>query len=578
MKKVVRILIPLFLILVILLCTFWYLFVYDRDFTRDVLINIARSSEERGKHSVATWFYDLAYKQSNDDESVAIELAEQYKKNGNYTKAENALANAITNGGNIDLYVALCQTYIEQDKLMDAVNMLNNITNPEIKAQIDALRPAMPEPGADQQSGIYKQYISVALQSDGSDIYYSTTVEYPSVKTGVYTEPIPMVDGENTLYAVAIRDGLISPLAIYTYTITGVVEEVEIADPAMEAAIRETLKIAEDALILSSDLWKIETFTIPEDAQNYEPLQYMTGLTSLTVQKGHGDQLANISYCNALRELHIRDTAVSSDVLDTIGSITTLEKLTLSGCGLTSVNALDTAINIVELDISNNTIRSIEAVQNMPSLKVLNCKKNVIVDLTPLTKNSNLTQLDISYNAITTIAPLSKLTGLTLLEANNNAITDIGSIDTLTSLSYLNLSYNAISDVKKIASCSALTDLSISSNEISDISALGALENLMYFDFSYNKVTQLPTWSKDSDLVSINGSHNLITTIDSLSGMEYLNNVNMDYNAEITSVDALADCPVLIRVDVYGTKVTGAEALTKQSIIVIYNEVDGELD
>ncbi|MBR4016322.1 MAG: chitobiase/beta-hexosaminidase C-terminal domain-containing protein, partial [Oscillospiraceae bacterium] len=270
MKKVVRVLIPLFLVLVILLCTFWYLFVYDRDFTRDMLINAARSSEERGKHTLATWFYDLAYTHSSDDETVAIELAEMYKKNGNYTKAENALANAITNGGNVDLYIALCQTYIEQDKLMDAVNMLNNITNQDIKAQIDEMRPAAPTPGADQQSGIYKQYIAVELKTDGGDIYTSTTVEYPSVKSGAYTEPIPMTDGENTLYAVAVKDGLVSELAIYTYTITGVVEEVTISDSAMDTAIRETLKFASDKKVLSSDLWKIETFAIPEGAQNYD--------------------------------------------------------------------------------------------------------------------------------------------------------------------------------------------------------------------------------------------------------------------------------------------------------------------
>ena len=88
----------------------------------------------------------------------------------------------------------------------------------------------------------------------------------------------------------------------------------------------------------------------------------------------------------------------------------------------------------------------------------------------------------------------------------------------------------------------------------------------------------MPTWSKDSALVAINGAHNKVTTLEPLSGLKCLNNVNMDYNEQIKSVDELADCPVLIRVDVYGTKVTDVEALTKQSIIVIYNEVDGKTE
>ncbi len=578
MKKTVRVLIPLFLVLVILLCTVWYLFVYDRDFTRDVLLSAARSSEARGNHAIASWFYDLAYMQSGDDEAVAIELAEQYKKAGNYTKAENTLSNAITDGGGAELYIALCQTYLEQNKLMDAVNMLNSIANTEIKKQIDDMRPTAPTPAVDQQPGIYKQYISVKLESDGGEIYTSITADYPSIHNQPYSQPLPMTDGENTIHAVAIKDGLISPLAVYTYTITGVVENVTIDDPAMDDAIRETLGLSDESPILTSDLWKIETFTVPEEADNYDALQYMTNLVSLTVENGVAQQLFQISAAKSLKELHITNTAISTDVLGVISAIPTLEKLTMSGCGLTSIRALESCTKLIELDISNNTIRSLDAISNMPNLKVLNCKKNVIVDLAPLSSSVNLTQLDISYNAITTIAPLSGLHSLTLLEANNNGITDLGDIDKITSLTYLSLGYNSITDISKVSACSALTDLDISSNKISDISGIGSLTQLMYFDFSYNEVTQLPTWTKESKLIAVKGSHNQISSLDSLSGMKYLNNVNMDYNEQITSVDALADCPVLIRVDVYGTKVTDVESLTKQSIIVIYSEVDGKVE
>ncbi len=578
MKKIVRILIPLFLVLTILLCTFWYLFVYDRDFTRDVLLTFARSSEMRGKHTFASWLYDLAYMQSGDDESVAIELAEQYKKAGNYTKAENTLSNAITDGGGVDLYVALCQTYIEQDKLLDAVKMLNSIANEDVKKQIEQMRPAAPTPTQDQAPGIYKQYIAVKLESNGGKIYTSMTADYPSTQNPAYDQPLQMADGENTIYAVAIKDGLISPLAIYTYTINDVVETVTIDDPAMDIAVRESLNVSEDSSLMTSDLWKIETFIVPKDAKNYDALQYMINLVSLTIEDGNSQQLFQISAAKNLKELTIKNTAVSSDVLTAIGSISTLESLTMHGCGLTSIRPLENSTKITDLDISNNTIRSVEPVAQMANLKVFNCKQNVIVDLSPLSANKNLTQLDISYNAVTTLAPLSVLGNLTLLEANNNGITDLGDMNQLTALSYLSLGYNSVSDISKLSACTELTNLNLSSNKISDISVVGSLTKLMYFDFSYNEVTQLPTWSKDSVLVAINGSHNKLSSLDSLSGMACLNNVNMDYNKEITSVDELATCPVLIRVDVYGTKVTNVESLTKQSIIVIYNEVDGKTE
>ena len=144
MKKAIRIILPLILILAILICTGWYLLIYDRSFTQEMLLYGARHFDSVGKHGISGWFYDIAYRQAGDHASVAIELAEQHKEDGNYTKAEYTLTKAIADGGSIELYIALSKTFVEQDKLLDAVNMLNNVTNPEIKAQLDTLRPQAP--------------------------------------------------------------------------------------------------------------------------------------------------------------------------------------------------------------------------------------------------------------------------------------------------------------------------------------------------------------------------------------------------------------------------------------------------
>ena len=130
MKKFNKILVPILLVLLILGSIVWYLFVYDRNFTRDFLLQQARYNDMYGNSKIASLFYDLAYKFSDKDENVAIELAQQYKADGNYTKAEYTLSNAVFDGGTVELYIALCQTYVEQDKLLDAVTMLDNVTDP----------------------------------------------------------------------------------------------------------------------------------------------------------------------------------------------------------------------------------------------------------------------------------------------------------------------------------------------------------------------------------------------------------------------------------------------------------------
>ena len=91
MKKFFKILIPLLLAAAIILGLAWYLFTYDRDFTRDMLLYGARFCDRQGHSAVSSWFYDRAYDLAKDNDLVAVELAEQHKDSGNYTQAENTL-------------------------------------------------------------------------------------------------------------------------------------------------------------------------------------------------------------------------------------------------------------------------------------------------------------------------------------------------------------------------------------------------------------------------------------------------------------------------------------------------------
>lgn len=570
MKKIIRIILPIFLSLVIITCTCWYLFDYDKDFTRDMFLTLARFSESKGNHNVATWLYNQAYAQAGDNDAVACELAEQYKSSGNYTKAEFTLSNAIADGGGIDIYIALCKTFVEQDKLLDAVNMFNNITNEEIKQQLDDLRPeapvSVPEPD------FYSQYISVTLESEGNKIYATTDREYPSIQEDSYVDPIALTDGENTIYALAISDeGLVSPLSIFAYTVGGVVQEMDFADPAIEASVRNLLSVDDDKKLFTNDLWTIKEFTIPNNAKSYADLKHMPFVEKLTISKGVSDELNNISYLSSLKELTIKDTTVTQGALETIAALPLLTKLTLANCGLAGIAPLKNAADLEYLDLNNNTIRTIDAISSMTKLRDLNLSHNAIASLKALSSNTALTTLNLASNDISSLAALSSLTGLKTIDASTNKITKLGKIGNLAVLTTLSLKNNKLESIDELSGCLALTDLNIASNDLEKISAVAKLKKLMYLDCSYNKITGLPSFSKDCELVTINASNNKISSLEKLSGLKQLNNINMDYNEQISSVSVLAECPSLIEVNVYGTKVTSVSSLTEQSIIVNYN-------
>lgn len=568
MKKTVRILIPFILALTIILCMVWYLFVYDRSFTRDVLLSLARFSDENGKHGVAEWFYDQAYAQASESDAVAIELAEQYQKDGNYTKAEFTLTNAIADGGGLDLYVALCKTFVQQDKLKDAVNMLNNVSNADIKAQLDRMRPQAPT--ATPTEGYFNKYINVTIKAASGTIYVTSDGQYPSVADAPYQQPITLTDGENTINALTISEnGLVSELATFGYTVGGVIKLVEFSDSAVENAIRAALGVEKDKQLYTNELWSLKSFTVPVEAANLDDLSNLVFLEELTVTAGAKGDLSFISALTNLKNLSISSVAVNQDVLSKIAALPNLEKLTLQNCSLSNISALSSAQKLTDLDLSNNTIKNIEPISHMKSLQNLSLKSNAISDLSPLSGRVTLKQLDISGNAVTSIAPICGLSALTRLDASVNQISSLTDMQTLTSLQYLSVANNGLTDIAKLSACTSIQELHISDNKLTDISALASLGQLMYLNMAHNQVTKLPAFEKNAAIVSIDCSYNKLTNLDALSGLSQINNIYADYNEGIKSINKLSSCPMLVQVNIFGTKVTDVISLTSQGVIVV---------
>ena len=574
MKKTLRVIIPLVLVLAIVLCTGWYLLVYDQEFTRDMLLHAARRFDAAGQHKTAAWFYNCAYQQAGDGDAVAIELAEQYRSDGNYTKAEYTLSNAIADGGGVEVYIALCKTYVEQDKLLDAVNMLNNVKNETIKAQLDMLRPSAPTCSPDPvvSGSYYSQYITVKVAAEKGTLYVSSNGEFPSIAKDRYSEGITLTDGENIIYAVAVSEnGLVSPASIFGFTVGGVIEKVTFADAAVEQQVRTLLEKDAEAVLYTNDLWTIKEFTVPEGAADLSDLRHLAFVEKLTMEGSVAGQLSNIAALANLKELTVKNMVVNAEELPMIGRLPSLQKLTLDGCSLSTAAGLEWATELTYLNLSNNTIRNIAPLSSCVKLQQLNLSHNALNDLTALAGLTAMTQLDVSFNNITTLSSIGTMTGLTQLVVGNNALTEIAVVQQLPALTKLDLSCNSVSDITPLSVCKGLTDLNVSDNSLTDISILADLNALANLNFANNKVKELPKWSKDCALVNIDGSYNSLSTLEPLVGLKRLNNIFMDYNSGISSVKALASCPALIQVNVFGTGVTYVTPLTDQNIIVNYD-------
>lgn len=575
MRRTWKRILPVLMVIAIICSIAWYLFIYDREFTQDLLLKHARYFEEKGKHATATWFYNLAYMHAGDGDDIAIELAQQYIANGNYAKAEYTLSNAIAdNGGSVKLYMALCQTYVQQDMLMDAVAMLDSIGDPAIRAELDRMRPAVPT--ASHDSGFYSQYIDITLSAEAGKLYVSTDENYPSTQDAPVQEAIALKAGKNTISALVVGDnGLVSKLSIFNYTVTGVIEEVTLRDPAIDAAVRQQLGLSQSDTLFSSDLWAITEFEIPAETVDYSDLQWFPYLQSLTIEGGSFSNLSVLASLAQLKNLTIRDcrdSIVSSQDISVIAALPNLQHLTMSNCQLSSssIETLSGANNLISLDLSNNNIRDISSLSFMSKLKELNLSHNALTNLSFISALSGLEVLDVSYNSLVSVLPLAGCPSLKELNAAFNYIETLSGTDNLYALQYLNASNNNLVSVDSLSGCLQIIELHIANNNLTNISSLSGLSAMTYFDFSNNQITAIPEFDDSAALVYVNGSSNRLNTVAPLSGLEHLTTVAVDHN-NISTLDSLTQCLHLVRVDAFGNPISDVSKLKELSIVVNYN-------
>ena len=211
---------------------------------------------------------------------------------------------------------------------------------------------------------------------------------------------------------------------------------------------------------------------------------------------------------------------------DAIISIETIQTLTRLGpdfsSDITDLTGLEQAINLTQLDFSENNISDLTPLAGLTLLEHLNLTDNQITDVSPLAGLVNLQTLQLTGNSIPieNTRPIARLTAeidipvvemvflegmdvnlaavirttlglppgvplitqdierLTELDANSSQITDLTGLEHATDLLGLNLSDNSITDLSPLTGLGDLTKLYLVNNNISNVNPLANLVNL----------------------------------------------------------------------------------------------------
>lgn len=549
MIRALKILIPLLLIAALLMTGAWFFLTYRPDLTGSFCLRQAQNAEAAGRARSAIRWYGYAWSLSPDDSRIAIDLANAWSRDGNYTRAEYTLVSAITrDSDNLDLYLELSRTYVAQDKLLDAEQMLSHTANESVREQLSALRPAPPR--LSPEAGDYTDLLSVSLSYNSGTACLALDGDFPSLEKDLYSGPVTLEEGVTDVIAVTVsEDGLVSTPVSASYTIGGIIREISFQDAFVSRAVHEVLDKPAGDPIMSNELWGLATLTLPADTMDLSDLIPCKTLNSLTIHDASGVDLTVLAELTGLETLDLSGCTISNGVLTAVSSLPKLKSLNLSGCALTNVSALSSLTGLEVLDLSNNAIGDVDALKSMPALREVCLGTNTLSSVSALAGLDGLELLDISSNRVATLAPLEGKTSLAALTASGNKLTDV--------------------DV--LRGCTALKLVDVSNNQISDLSPLAGLTELGTLLADHNVVEAIPDFSKAVSLNRVSLNYNNVPDVNGLRGLPYLNYVSVDYN-RVTDLSPLEECPALVQVDAFANAVADSvEELLKMDVIVNYD-------
>ena len=190
------------------------------------------------------------------------------------------------------------------------------------------------------------------------------------------------------------------------------------------------------------------------------------------------------------------------------------------------------------LNLSNNYISDISALENLTSLTGLYLSDNSISDISTLSGLTQLTHLDLSGNSITDISALSGMTLMTNLHLSRNSLTDLSALSGMTAITTLSLDYNLIFDISALSGMTKMISLNLRSNNVGDISALSGMTLMETLDLWSNKITDVSAVSAMTSLSSLSVEWNPISDFAPLRTLKAANpslsiDINLNNNAPV---------------------------------------------
>jgi len=232
----------------------------------------------------------------------------------------------------------------------------------------------------------------------------------------------------------------------------------------------------------------------------------MLGLTDLTAEGLGIKSLEGLQYAHNLRNLNLYENEITD--VSPLASLNQLSWVALAGNQITDVSPLSGITSLRTLWLG------VTLYPNEPGELNLG---NQISDLSPLAGLTGLQSLGFSHNPVSDLSPIAGLTNVSYLSASDCDITSVASLAGWTKLSILRLGENRISDITPLGNCPLLADVILRDNRIADISPIAGFTGYTKLRIDGNLITDISALASNPGFESgdeLNVSNNYLDIAD----------------------------------------------------------------
>ncbi len=272
-------------------------------------------------------------------------------------------------------------------------------------------------------------------------------------------------------------------------------------------------------------------------------------------------------------------TQVSAPRVGTLEGVECLRQLLILNVGSSPISDLSPLAGHPTLDtlfLSDASVRDLVPLGTVPHLHSLEVSSSGLGSFDGLAGASELTRLIVDQNPLTSLAGVESLPALIELSARQTRADSLAPLAGATSLATLDVSGSPVIDLTPLAAVPRLSSVSISDTAVSDLSPLSrqALQSLSAAGALVTDLT--PLAGSSGTLTFLDVSRTPVTSLAPLSGAAMLETVYAS-NTGLETLEGLHDLPKLRQLVVSGNAISDLSPLTILSPLgldVTHNPLD----